>query len=118
MERYCGKSTKPTASVARDGKLSNFWTEDEKRPVMSKSASHSKLVLCVRPGDSEDLEVRKVYEALPDPKAAREGYLRIVDESGEGYPYPAECFAPVKLPAVTVQEFASTLSPARETSVR
>lgn len=45
----------------------------------------SKFVLCIRPADSEDLEVRK---------AAREGYLRIVDESGEDYLYPAECFAP------------------------
>jgi hypothetical protein len=81
---------------------------------MSKLTSHQKFVLCIRPGDSEDLEVRKVYEVLPDPKAAREGYLRIVDESGEDYLYPAECFAPVKLPAATEREFAATLSPARE----
>jgi len=54
----------------------------------------SKFVLCIRPGDSEDLEAKKVYQALPDPKAAREGYLRIVDESGEDYLYPAGCFAP------------------------
>ncbi len=86
---------------------------------MSKSTSHSKFVLCVRQGDSEDLEIRKVYEVLPDAKAAREGYLRIVDESGEDYLYPAEYFAPVRLPAATVRELAATLSPAREsTSVR
>jgi hypothetical protein len=81
---------------------------------MSKSSAHSKFVLCVRPGNSEDLDVRKVYEVLPDPKAAKEGYLRVVDESGEDYLYPAECFAPVKLPAATVREFATALSPARE----
>jgi hypothetical protein len=57
---------------------------------MGKTASNRKFVVCVRPGDSEDLEVRKVYEALPDQKAASEGYLRIVDESGEDYLYPAE----------------------------
>jgi hypothetical protein len=86
---------------------------------MSKLTSHSKFVLCIRPGDSEDLEVRKVYEVLPDPKAAREGYLRIVDESGEDYLYPADYFAPVRLPAATIRELASTLSPTREeTSVR
>ena len=81
---------------------------------MSKSTAHSKFVLCVRPGNSEDLEIRKVYQVLADQKAAREGYLRIVDESGEDYLYPAECFAPVKLPAATVREFAATLSPAHE----
>ena len=86
---------------------------------MSKSTSHSKFVLCVRPGDSEDLEARKVYEALPDRKAAREGYLRIVDESGEDYLYPTEYFSPVTLPAATIRDLASTLSPARgESSAR
>jgi hypothetical protein len=62
---------------------------------MPRSASHSQFVVCVRPGDCEDLEVGKVYEVLPDPKAAKEGYLRIVDESGEDYLYPAERFAPL-----------------------
>jgi hypothetical protein len=74
---------------------------------MSKAAPHSKFVLCLRHGDSEDLEVRKIYEVLPDPKAAREGYLRIVDESGEDYLYPAEYFAVIKLPAAILREFAS-----------
>jgi hypothetical protein len=78
---------------------------------MAKTASHRKFVVCVRPGDSEDLEVRKVYEALPDPKAAREGYLRIVAESGEDYLYPAEYFARVRLPAAAIRELASNLNP-------
>jgi hypothetical protein len=78
---------------------------------MGKTASNRKFVVCVRPGDSEDLEVRKVYEALPDQKAASEGYLRIVDESGEDYLYPAEYFASVRLPAATIRELALTLGP-------
>jgi hypothetical protein len=66
---------------------------------MSKAKSNARFVLCVRPGDSEDLEARKAYQVLPDQKAVREGYFRIVDESGEDYLYPAECFIPLKLPA-------------------
>ena len=31
-------------------------------------AIHSKFVLCIHPGDSEDLESRKVYQAIPDPR--------------------------------------------------
>jgi hypothetical protein len=76
--------------------------------IMSKAASHSKFVLCVRPGDSEDLEARKVYQVLPDPRAAKEGFFRIVDESGEDYLYPAECFIPLKLPAAITRELASS----------
>ena len=59
---------------------------------MRKAPSGSKFVLCLRPGDSEDLEARKIYEVLPDPKAAKEGYLRIIDECGEDYLYPAVQF--------------------------
>jgi hypothetical protein len=82
---------------------------------MKKAASHSKFVLCIRSGDSEDLEVRKVYEARPDQKTAKEGYLRVVDESGEDYLYPAESFVPVKLPAATMRQFASEgVNPGRE----
>jgi hypothetical protein len=44
------------------------------------------------------LELHKIYRVLPDANAAREGDLRIVDESGEDYLYPAEWFAAVDLP--------------------
>jgi len=55
--------------------------------------------LCIRNGGSDDLEVRKVYQLLLDPAAAHDGYVRIVDESGEDYLYPSEYFVPVRLPA-------------------
>ena len=42
------------------------------------------------------LEARKLYRALPDADAPP-GYLRGVDESGEGYVYPAALFLPVDL---------------------
>jgi len=64
---------------------------------MTKAAP-SKFVLCIRSGGSEDLEPRKVYQAIPDPKAAKEGFIRVIDESGEDYLYPAEYFALIKLP--------------------
>ena len=44
------------------------------------------------------LELHKIYRVLPDNKATRDGDLRIVDESGEDYLYPAEWFVPVNLP--------------------
>jgi hypothetical protein len=76
---------------------------------MSKDdRTKSRFLLCVRNEDADDLEPRKVYQLLPDPTAQREGYVRVVDESGEDYLYPAEYFVPVSLPAVAVREFASS----------
>ncbi|MFH1706931.1 MAG: hypothetical protein ABIF71_03320 [Planctomycetota bacterium] len=57
-----------------------------------------KFVLCVANDQCADLEPRKVYRVLHDAKAAKEGYLRIVDESGEDYLYPESYFVPVNLP--------------------
>ena len=56
------------------------------------------FVLCIENKDCDDLEKRKVYQVLPDDKAADAGYLRTVDESGEDYLYPESYFVPVELP--------------------
>ncbi len=62
-------------------------------------ANGSKFVICVRnDGYRASLEVRKLYRVLADARAARHGLLRIVDESGEDYLYPAGCFISVSLP--------------------
>jgi hypothetical protein len=42
-----------------------------------------RFVLCIRNGGSDDLEGRKIYQVLPDASAAQDGYVRIIDESGE-----------------------------------
>ena len=59
---------------------------------------HKRFAICVRNKGTDDLEVRKVYEFLPDARAAKEGYVRVIDESGEDYLYPAAFFVPVELP--------------------
>lgn len=46
------------------------------------------------------LERHKIYRVLPDADAWRDGDLRIVDESGEDYLYPAAWFAFVEVPQV------------------
>ena len=61
------------------------------------------FALCVKNDDSDDLELRKIYRLLPDEKAAKDRYLRVVDESGEDYLYPESYFIIVKLP-IEVQE--------------
>ena len=62
--------------------------------------AQTSLVVCVDADGCEDLEPRKMYVAFHDRAAAREGYLRVVDESGEDYLYPMRFFAAVKPSAV------------------
>lgn len=49
------------------------------------------------------LELHKIYRVLPDDDAAEDGDLRVIDESGEDYLYPADWFVIVALPAVVEQ---------------
>ncbi len=49
------------------------------------------------------LELHKIYRALPDEDAAQEGDVRIIDESGEDYLYPAEYFVFIEVPRETAQ---------------
>lgn len=58
-----------------------------------------RFVLCVgNRGFAASLEVRKVYRVKADPNALRRGLLRVIDESGEDYLYPARLFAPLDAP--------------------
>ena len=57
-----------------------------------------KFVLCIENKDCEDLEKRKIYRVIPDEAAARDGYLRIIDDSEEDYLYPLSYFMPVRIP--------------------
>lgn len=57
-----------------------------------------KYVICVKNQEADDLQLRKIYEVLLDETADQDGYIRIVDDSGEDYLYPADYFVPVSLP--------------------
>lgn len=55
-----------------------------------------RFAVCIT--DSEpDLERRKLYRVMPDETAEKAGHLRIIDESGEDYLYPASYFVPVEV---------------------
>lgn len=59
------------------------------------------------------LELHKVYRIVPDENAEQDSDLRVIDESGEDYLYPADCFLIVDLPGDAVA--ALDLSFARST---
>jgi hypothetical protein len=64
---------------------------------MKRKKEETRFVVCVRNEDCEDLELRKIYKVLPDEAAAGDGYIRVVDESGEDYLYPADNFLAIEL---------------------
>jgi len=74
---------------------------------MTHNAPTGQFLLCVSNNSyPASLEVRKVYQALPDPVAASRGFVRVIDESGEDYLYPSECFVAVELPQAAARVFA------------
>jgi hypothetical protein len=67
---------------------------------MAKAAK--RLFICLdNAGYEVSLERRKIYVAVSDVKAERTGYLRIIDESGEDYLYPAQRCVAAELPIST-----------------
>jgi len=57
-----------------------------------------RFVLCIHNSNCVDIELRKIYQVIPDEKSSQDGYLRIIDESGEDYLYPEAYFTPIPLP--------------------
>ena len=63
-----------------------------------KERAHTQFAVCIRNADNPaSLEMRKLYPVLPDTNAAAHGMLRVIDESGEDYLYPADDFLVLSL---------------------
>jgi hypothetical protein len=65
----------------------------------SRGRPAARFVVCIEnTGYPASLELHKIYQIVVDTDAARDGDVRIIDESGEDYLYPAEWFAALELP--------------------
>jgi hypothetical protein len=72
--------------------LTNMATQPDTKP---------EFVVCIcNDGYPASLELHKIYRVLPDQDAAMDGDVRVVDETGEDYLYPASYFAPITLPPI------------------
>ncbi len=57
------------------------------------------FAVCLRNrGYAASLEVRKLYPVVKDAEAAANDLIRVIDESGEDYLYPAQFFEKLTLP--------------------
>jgi len=73
---------------------------------MNKPRKH--FALCI---DNTDYQVslipRKIYEVIPDDEAAKDDFIRVIDESGEDYLYHKSIFILIELPSEVEQVLTS-----------
>lgn len=66
-----------------------------------------KLVVCINNQDYQaSLELKKIYEFIPDEKAEKQEMIRVIDESEEDYLYPSSYFIPLELTNASQQLLA------------
>jgi hypothetical protein len=62
-----------------------------------------KFLICISNKNYEtSLEKWKVYPVVKEEEI--QGYVRVIDESGEDYLYPKDYFLPIELPAVVLEK--------------
>ena len=64
-----------------------------------RKASRRRYAVCItNKGNEASLERNKLYVLLPDRQAEADGLVRVIDEDGEDYLYPADWFVAVEVP--------------------
>jgi len=77
--------------------------------MKQRKSSATRFAVCVDNSDyAASLELYKIYRVVPDEDAAEEGDLRVVDESGEDYLYPASSFMVIALPKEVERKLLKT----------
>jgi hypothetical protein len=66
--------------------------------MMKHRSQAMRFAVCVSTDDPDLLTPRMIYQVLPDDSAARSEYVRVIDNEGEDYLYPARYFVFVELP--------------------
>jgi len=67
--------------------------------MSKKRNSTLKFAVCIHSDDADLLTPRMIYQVLPDDSAAKSNYVRVIDNEGEDYLYPAKYFMFLDLPA-------------------
>ncbi len=73
-----------------------------------RTATKSSCVVCIEnTGYPAALELRKIHQRLSDPRAEADGFVRVIDESGEDYLFPSRFFAAIEVPSAVQRTFAT-----------
>ena len=65
---------------------------------MDTSPNNAEFAICISSRGYDDLQQRKIYQLLSDDSAASHDYVRVIDDSGEDYLYPASRFVLFQFP--------------------
>ena len=72
--------------------------------------SRLQFVICINNKNyPTSLEIRKIYQVIPDTTAIKHQMIRVIDESNEDYLYPSNYFIPIELPKAAEIAFSITL---------
>jgi hypothetical protein len=77
---------------------------------MAKHKSTSQFAICINTNDADMLTPRMIYKIIRDENAAKSNYLRVIDNEGEDYLYPADYFVHVSFPQA-IEKALVRLSP-------
>ena len=58
----------------------------------------AQFAICITTDDPDLLTPRRIYKIMPDEKAAKSNYIRVVDNEGKDYLYPPDYFILVDFP--------------------
>jgi hypothetical protein len=60
--------------------------------MAKRKDSTPQFAICIHTDDADLLTPRMIYQILPDESAAKSNYVRVIDNEGEDYLYPADYF--------------------------
>lgn len=67
--------------------------------MSDKKKMSRRYAVCIKnKGNEASLERNKLYVLLADRQAEADGLVRVIDEDGEDYLYPADWFVAVEVP--------------------
>jgi hypothetical protein len=109
-ERHCLRADSLMVRYAMRKSTGTKPTELGRKSTRSSASSTEKtpraeFVICIgNKGYPASLELRKIYQAIPDETAATIRQIRVIDESGEDYLYPEDYFVPAGGPPFAIFE--------------
>jgi hypothetical protein len=84
-----------------------------------KTNNETNAVVCIaNEGNEASLQLWKIYKTLRDADAESEGFIRVIDESGEDYLFPEENFVPINLPVEARKPFERAIREQRRTATK
>ena len=74
---------------------------------MNQKSNEKLFVVCIKNKDyPASLDLRKIYQVIPDTRAAEHRLIQVIDESDEDYLYPTDYFVPIELPKEAEKAFS------------